>query len=115
MRLACLTLIDYLSSVVVVYEKDGGFEEYELQVPLKGDNSNQTLVIDQENLKWIKVMFSRSGSVTNVKFCPLPPTPTAPAPTPGVGPPSGGEIVQSLRLDKRQSQHLEEVQSRRPE
>ena len=47
--LACLTLIDYLSSVVFVYEKDGGFEEYELQVPLKGDNSNQTLVIDQEN------------------------------------------------------------------
>ena len=72
--------IDYAATVVVVYEKSPGeLDEYEIAVPLLGDNSFQTLIIDQANVKWIKVMLARSGAVTFITFCPDQPTP---APTP---------------------------------
>jgi hypothetical protein len=76
--------IDYATSVVVVYEKEEGSEEldeYELTVPILGDNSKQTLEINQERVRWIKVMFSRSGAVTYIKFCPLEVPPTTPEAT----------------------------------
>lgn len=79
--------IDYATSVVVVYEKndEGELDEYELTVPLLGDNSKQTLEINQDSVKWIKVMFSRSGAVTHVKFCPKEETPEpTPEPTSSV-------------------------------
>ena len=86
--------IDYATSVVVVYENESGdIENDELKVPLLDDNSKQTLQINQARVRWIKVMFSRSGAVTYIKFCPLenpPPTPPAATPTIGGGPPSGG-------------------------
>ena len=77
--------VDYATKVVIVYEKSPGtLEEYEITVPLLGDNSYQTVIIDQANVKWIKVMFARSGAVTSITFCPDQPSP---APTPiGTGP-----------------------------
>ena len=62
-------------------------------MPLLGDNSYQTVIIDQANVKWIKVMFARSGAVTSITFCPDQPSP---APTPiSTGPPSGGKPTPS--------------------
>lgn len=72
--------IDYETSVVVVYEKDeeGTLDEYELEVPILGDNSYQTFEINKGSVRWIKVMFSKSGALTHCKFCPLEPKePTA--------------------------------------
>jgi len=62
--------IDYASSIVVVYETKYGFKEYTITVPLLGDNSAQTIDIKQDNVRWIKVMLSRSGAVSFIKFCP---------------------------------------------
>ena len=81
--------IDYETSVVVVHEtEEGELTEYTIEVPVLGDNSYQTLEINQERVRWIKVMFSRSGAVTFVTFCPLLVTPPAPTPI-DMGPPSG--------------------------
>jgi hypothetical protein len=63
--------IDYAMIVVVVYEDENGtIEEDTLDVPLLGNNSKQVLDINQERVRWIKVMFGRSGAVTHIKFCP---------------------------------------------
>lgn len=50
-------------------------------MPILGDNSKQTLEINQERVRWIKVMFSRSGAMTYIKFCPLEVPPTTPEAT----------------------------------
>jgi hypothetical protein len=47
-----------------------GFSEREIVVPLLGDNSYQVLEIDEGNVKWIKVVFERSGAITSITFCP---------------------------------------------
>lgn len=62
--------IDYGTTVIVVTETATGFAEREIIVPLLGDNSYQTVTIDEDNVKWIKVMLVRSGGVTHVTFCP---------------------------------------------
>jgi hypothetical protein len=62
--------VDYDTIVVVVTQTPSGFSEREIVVPLLGDNSYQVLEIDEENVKWIKVMFKRSGAVTSITFCP---------------------------------------------
>lgn len=41
--------IDYESSVTVVYETATGFKDFEIDIPLIGDNAVQTIKIDQEN------------------------------------------------------------------
>ena len=83
--------IDYETSVVIVHEtEEGEITEYSINVPTLGDNSYQTVEINQERVRWIKVMFSRSGAVTFVQFCPLLVTPPAPTPI-DLGPPSNGE------------------------
>jgi hypothetical protein len=62
--------VDYATEILVVYETEYGFKEYSIPVPLLGDNSAQTVRIDQINVKWIKVIFARSGAVTSITFCP---------------------------------------------
>ena len=62
--------IDEEATVIVVTQTSTGFEEREIAVPVLGDNSYQVLEIDQDNVKWIKVMLTRSGAVTSVTFCP---------------------------------------------
>jgi hypothetical protein len=62
--------VDYGAEIVVVYETSSGFDEYTKSVPLLGDNAAQTVEIDQANVKWIKVILTRSGGVTSVTFCP---------------------------------------------
>ncbi len=80
--------IDYETSLVVIHEtEEGELTEYTIDVPILGDNSFQILEINQERVRWIKVMFSRSGAVTFVKFCPLVVTPPAPTPI-DQGPPT---------------------------
>ena len=91
--------IDYASKVEIFHETDTGMASTVFNLPLAGDNGKQTLTIDTENVREIKVTFSRSGAVTHISFCynpgsgaPTPstgpaPTPiTGPAPTPGTGP-----------------------------
>ena len=46
------------------------FQEKMIEVPLLGDNSVQTVTIDTENVRWIKIMCERSGAVTFITFCP---------------------------------------------
>jgi hypothetical protein len=62
--------IDYETIVIVVTQTPNGFSQREIRVPLLGDNSYQVLEIDQENVKWIKLMLTRSGAMTSVTFCP---------------------------------------------
>lgn len=63
--------IDYKTNVIVSHETEKGLEEYSIQVGLLGDNSVQTVNIDQANVIAIKVVFSRSGGITFVTFCPM--------------------------------------------
>jgi hypothetical protein len=63
--------IDEATTVQVIYEDGrGGFITRDISVPDLGDNSFQVVKIDQANVRWIKVMMTRSGAVTYVKFCP---------------------------------------------
>jgi len=87
--------IDYDTSVKVIYEEDdvtveedlAAVGEYTIDVPLLGDNSKQVVPINQDRVRWIKVMLARSGAVTHVKFCP-PEETTTPVPI-AVAPPTG--------------------------
>lgn len=62
--------IDYGARIIVVTETSSGFAEREIAVELLGDNSFQFVDIDEANVKWIKVMLTRSGGVTQITFCP---------------------------------------------
>ena len=61
--------IDYASTVLVVTETDAGFVEHTINLPLHGDNSVQTVEINEDHVKWIKLMLSRSGGLYEVTFC----------------------------------------------
>jgi len=61
---------DDVVTIVVVYLSSTGLEQREIAVPLLGDNSAQTIEIDQEGVKWIKIMLERSGAVSDITFCP---------------------------------------------
>jgi hypothetical protein len=62
--------IDYETIAIVATQTPNGFSEREIVVPLLGDNSYQVLEIDEGNVKWIKVVFERSGAITSITFCP---------------------------------------------
>lgn len=57
--------IDYTASVTVMTEI-----ETIIPVPRYGDNSVQTLEIDEPNVRWIDLMMKRSGAITHITFCP---------------------------------------------
>lgn len=80
--------IKYATKVLVLCEAEAGvFSEHEMDVPLLGDNSVQTIQINKANVKWIRVMMTRSGAVTFVKFCPKDIAPkVAPAEAPQYAP-----------------------------
>lgn len=56
--------IDYTATITVVTDED----ETTIPVPIRGDNSVQTVGINQANVKWIEVMFERSGAITFISF-----------------------------------------------
>jgi hypothetical protein len=57
--------------VQVIYDDDNaGFNTRDISVPNLGNNSFQVVKIDQASVRWIKVIMTRSGAVTYVKFCP---------------------------------------------
>lgn len=62
--------IDYDSFITVEYETaSGSIASYDIVLPMLGDNSYQVVEIDQENVKWLKLNFDRSGAVTFIRFC----------------------------------------------
>jgi hypothetical protein len=62
--------IDYETIAFVATQTPNGFSEREIVVPPLGDNSYQVLEIVEGNVKWIKVVFERSGAITSITFCP---------------------------------------------
>jgi hypothetical protein len=63
--------IDYATTVKVIYENgNGGTSENDIVVPRLGDNSFQVFKINQAAVRSIKVIMTRSGAVTYIKFCP---------------------------------------------
>ena len=78
--------IDYETSVTVTHDMDDGMEaETVFDLPLLGDNSKQTLEINIQNVKQVKVTFTSSGAVTDISFCYNP----VEAPTAQPGTPTG--------------------------
>ena len=67
--------IDYASSLTVSHLVDGDMDETVFNLELLGDNSYQTVEINIENVKQIKLTLSRSGGVTSLSFC-YPPHPS---------------------------------------
>jgi hypothetical protein len=62
--------VDYEVSIIVDYDNgNGSIATRIIQVPILGDNSFQVVEIDQANVKWLKVVFTRSGAVTSISFC----------------------------------------------
>lgn len=51
-------------------------------ISFSGQNSVQTVSIDEENVKVVKVTFSGEGAVTFIRFCSTPETPAPQEPTP---------------------------------
>lgn len=56
--------IDYTSTITVVTDED----ESTVPVPIRGDNSVQTVSINRASVKWIEVMFKRSGAISFITF-----------------------------------------------
>jgi hypothetical protein len=62
--------MDYDASVTVVYRTASGQRTNEtFEVPLKGDNSVQTLIINKANVRRVSVDMIRSGAVTFISYC----------------------------------------------
>jgi hypothetical protein len=74
--------IDYETVITITYYDKTDVDP--IVMPLKGDNSYQTISINKWNVKQLKVDFARSGAVTFISFCPAP---TPPPPTPPTPPP----------------------------
>jgi hypothetical protein len=78
--------MDYASFITILTESDSGeMEELPtIDIELLGDNSFQTMNINVENVKQLRVSMARSGAVTDIAFCypSTGPTPVAPTKTP---------------------------------
>lgn len=62
--------IDYNSKIIVEYEvSPGKIASRTIHIPMLGDNSFQVVEIDQDNVKWLKLVLDRSGAVTYISFC----------------------------------------------
>ena len=64
--------IDYAASITVVQETAEGMIQKTIRVPLMGDNSKQTVPINLENVKQLKLNLSRGGGVIFISFCHTP-------------------------------------------
>ena len=64
--------IDYAASITVVQETAEGTSQKTIRVPLMGDNSKQTVPINLENVKQLKLNLSRGGGVIFISFCHTP-------------------------------------------
>jgi len=63
--------IDFETAVIVEYETGSGeLAKFVIAVDLLGENSLQTVQINQSNVRRIKVMMENSGAVTFIRFCP---------------------------------------------
>ena len=52
--------IDYATTITVIYGPgDDNFQEKVIDVPLLGDNSVQTVLIDLPNVRWIKINYRK--------------------------------------------------------
>ena len=83
--------VDYPVSITIVYIDDEGNmqEKPPIDVPVRGNNSNQTVVLNEKNVVQLRLNLKRSGATTFLSFCYTPPgpapTPSIPAPTPSGG------------------------------
>jgi hypothetical protein len=96
--------MDDATSITVLYDTGRGMEASIIDVPILGDNSVQRVRINKENVIQIRVNLTRSGAVTFVSFCQIPPTPpTTPFPiespvAPNL-PPSGADACSFATVD----------------
>ena len=63
--------VDYKVTVTVTHETEMGMTTTVLNVPILGDNSKQTLEINIEFVKQIKVDMARSGKSNTVVVTPI--------------------------------------------
>jgi hypothetical protein len=85
--------VDYPVWITVVYldEESKMQEKPPIKVPLRGNNSLQSIVLNTKNVVQLRLILKRSGTVSSLSFCyPAPgpsPTPTTTlAPSPLVVP-----------------------------
>jgi hypothetical protein len=80
--------VDYpVSITVTVVDDDGGLtEKPPIALPLTGDNSLQTVVLNEKNVAQLRFILRRSAAITSLRFCYTPPViptkPPTPSPTP---------------------------------
>jgi hypothetical protein len=63
--------IDYATSIVVVYVDENGKtrEKRPISIPLRGDNSLQTVYLNEPNVVQLRLKLERSGAITMLTFC----------------------------------------------
>lgn len=88
--------VDYPVKIIVVYLDENGrqIEKDPINLPLTGNNSLQTVTLNEQNVVELRFQLRRSAAITNLRFCYTPPdvptkrptpqpiTPGSPAPTP---------------------------------
>jgi hypothetical protein len=94
--------VDYPLSITIVYIDDEGTiqEKPPVDVPVLGNNSNQTVALNEKNVVQLRLNLSRSGATTFLSFCYTPPAPT---PTPSIPAPISGTDTSSPSFSPSES------------